>query len=232
MSVRWLRPVVCTCSPSWDRHATSTSVYTKAPPAAIIWRVGDAAIRVRLPGNSQVEVRPVDVRHHETPDALDGRRDVCRARRGVAPARHRGGRPPDVPQGSAALRRERPQRLAHRAASAARSRCSAPRRPVSARCSPVIRPPDVLRRGVAVGRWHRARRRPRRSRTRARWRCRADAFIELVHSNPAILDAVMQSLGSLIRRLTEQHADHIFLDLPGRVAKTLVRLAGDSPRRW
>ena len=51
------------------------------------------------------------------------------------------------------------------------------------------------------------------------------AFIELVHSNPAILDAVMQSLGNLIRRLTEQHADHIFLDLPGRVAKTLVRLA-------
>ncbi|HKD96594.1 MAG TPA: Crp/Fnr family transcriptional regulator [Micromonosporaceae bacterium] len=55
-----------------------------------------------------------------------------------------------------------------------------------------------------------------------------NAFIELVHNNPAILDAVMQSLGALIRRLTEQHADHIFLDLPGRVAKTLVRLAGDS----
>src|SRR4051812_17842421 len=47
------------------------------------------------------------------------------------------------------------------------------------------------------------------------------AFIDLVHANPSILDAVMQSLGSLIRRLTEQHADHIFLDLPGRVAKTL-----------
>jgi CRP-like cAMP-binding protein len=55
------------------------------------------------------------------------------------------------------------------------------------------------------------------------------AFIELVHSNPAILDAVMQSLGGLIRRLTEQHADHIFLDLPGRVAKVLIRLAGDAP---
>ena len=55
-----------------------------------------------------------------------------------------------------------------------------------------------------------------------------NAFLELVHSNPAILDAVMQSLGGLIRRLTEQHADHIFLDLPGRVAKTLIRLAGDS----
>jgi CRP-like cAMP-binding protein len=54
------------------------------------------------------------------------------------------------------------------------------------------------------------------------------AFMELVHSNPRILDAVMRSLGGLIRRLTEQNADHVFLDLPGRVAKTLVRLAGDS----
>jgi CRP/FNR family transcriptional regulator, cyclic AMP receptor protein len=54
------------------------------------------------------------------------------------------------------------------------------------------------------------------------------AFIELVHANPRILDAVMRSLGQLIRRLTEQNADHVFLDLPGRVAKTLVRLAGDS----
>ena len=54
------------------------------------------------------------------------------------------------------------------------------------------------------------------------------AFMELVHSNPRILDAVMRSLGALIRRLTEQNADYVFLDLPGRVAKTLVRLAGDS----
>ncbi len=54
------------------------------------------------------------------------------------------------------------------------------------------------------------------------------AFIELVHANSHILDAVMRSLGALIRRLTEQNADHVFLDLPGRVAKTLVRLAGDS----
>jgi CRP-like cAMP-binding protein len=54
------------------------------------------------------------------------------------------------------------------------------------------------------------------------------AFIELVHANPRLLDAVMRSLGSLIRRLTEQTADHVFLDLPGRVAKTLVRLAGET----
>ena len=54
------------------------------------------------------------------------------------------------------------------------------------------------------------------------------AFIELVHASPRLLDAVMRSLGGLIRRLTEQNADHVFLDLPGRVAKTLVRLAGES----
>lgn len=54
------------------------------------------------------------------------------------------------------------------------------------------------------------------------------AFLDLVHSHPSILDAVMRSLGSLIRRLTEMNADHVFLDLPGRVAKALVRLAGDS----
>ena len=55
------------------------------------------------------------------------------------------------------------------------------------------------------------------------------AFIELIHASPRMLDAVLRALGSLIRRLTEQNADHVFLDLPGRVAKTLVRLAGDSP---
>ncbi|GIH11642.1 Crp/Fnr family transcriptional regulator [Rhizocola hellebori] len=54
------------------------------------------------------------------------------------------------------------------------------------------------------------------------------AFMELIHANPRILDAVMRSLGALVRRLTEQNADHVFLDLPGRVAKTLVRLAGES----
>ena len=54
------------------------------------------------------------------------------------------------------------------------------------------------------------------------------AFIELVHTNSRILDAVMRSFGGLVRRLTDQNADHVFLDLPGRVAKALVRLAGDS----
>ncbi|PZS25914.1 MAG: Crp/Fnr family transcriptional regulator [Pseudonocardiales bacterium] len=52
------------------------------------------------------------------------------------------------------------------------------------------------------------------------------AFLDLVHSQPALLDAVLRSLGGLVRRLTDQTADYVFLDLAGRVAKTLVRLAG------
>jgi len=51
------------------------------------------------------------------------------------------------------------------------------------------------------------------------------AFLGLVHAHPRILDAVLRSFGALVRRLTEQTADHVFLDLPGRVAKALVRLA-------
>jgi CRP/FNR family cyclic AMP-dependent transcriptional regulator len=54
------------------------------------------------------------------------------------------------------------------------------------------------------------------------------AFLELVHAHPRILDAVMRSFGGLVRRLTDQTADHVFLDLAGRVAKTLVRLAGET----
>jgi CRP-like cAMP-binding protein len=54
------------------------------------------------------------------------------------------------------------------------------------------------------------------------------AFMDLVHAQPRILDAVMRSFGALVRRLTDQTADHVFLDLSGRVAKTLVRLAGDT----
>jgi CRP/FNR family cyclic AMP-dependent transcriptional regulator len=54
------------------------------------------------------------------------------------------------------------------------------------------------------------------------------AFLDLVHAQPRVLDAVLRSFGSLIRRLTDQTADHVFLDLAGRVAKTLVRLAGDT----
>lgn len=91
----------------------------------------------------------------------------------------------------------------------------------------VVRPPEVL------GEVSLLDGSPRSASAEAIEECSAlalsrSAFLELVHSNPRILDAVMRSLGMLIRRLTEQTADHVFLDLPGRVAKTLVRLAGDN----
>jgi CRP-like cAMP-binding protein len=91
----------------------------------------------------------------------------------------------------------------------------------------VVRPPDVL------GEVSLLDGSPRSASAEAIEDCAAlalsrAAFLELVHSHPVILDAVMRALGGLIRRLTEQNADHVFLDLPGRVAKALVRLAGDS----
>jgi CRP/FNR family cyclic AMP-dependent transcriptional regulator len=45
--------------------------------------------------------------------------------------------------------------------------------------------------------------------------------------HPAVLDAMLRSLGQLVRRLTEQAGDFAFLDLGGRLAKVLLRLAGD-----
>lgn len=45
-------------------------------------------------------------------------------------------------------------------------------------------------------------------------------------AHPAVLDAVLVNLGALVRRLTETTADLVFLDLGGRLAKTLLRLAG------
>ena len=50
------------------------------------------------------------------------------------------------------------------------------------------------------------------------------AFLDVVHSDEKLMDEVFRGMGSMIRRLTEQKTDYIFLDLPGRVAKTLVRL--------
>jgi len=58
--------------------------------------------------------------------------------------------------------------------------------------------------------------------------------LELMARQPAVLDAVLRSLAGLVRRLTEQTADLVFLDLGGRLAKLLLGLvqanarAGDS----
>jgi CRP-like cAMP-binding protein len=55
-------------------------------------------------------------------------------------------------------------------------------------------------------------------------------FFSLLRSQPTVLEPLMRPLGQMVRRLTEQAADHVFLDLAGRVAKSLLRLAnGGSP---
>ena len=50
-------------------------------------------------------------------------------------------------------------------------------------------------------------------------------FFGLLRHQPAVLEPLMKQLGTMVRRLTEQAADHVFLDLAGRVAKSLLRLA-------
>lgn len=49
--------------------------------------------------------------------------------------------------------------------------------------------------------------------------------LELLGRHPSVLDALLRSLGGLVRILTEQAGDLVFLDLSGRVAKLLMRLA-------
>lgn len=49
-------------------------------------------------------------------------------------------------------------------------------------------------------------------------------LIETMGRHPAVLDAVLCALGALVRRLTEQTGDLIFLDLGGRLAKLLLQL--------
>ena len=58
--------------------------------------------------------------------------------------------------------------------------------------------------------------------------------LDVLARYPSVLDALLRSLGALVRRLTEQTGDLVFLDLPARVAKVLLRLAeghrpGDGP---
>ena len=55
-------------------------------------------------------------------------------------------------------------------------------------------------------------------------------FLELVKEHAALADQLLRGLGALVRRLSEQAADFVFLDLGGRIAKILLRLAEDVPR--
>lgn len=50
-------------------------------------------------------------------------------------------------------------------------------------------------------------------------------FLEVVRSNPGMPEALLRSMGALLRRLTEQASDLVFLDLHGRVAKLLITMA-------
>src|SRR4051794_38031142 len=49
-------------------------------------------------------------------------------------------------------------------------------------------------------------------------------FLRLLAEEPRMVQGVLRELGRMVRRLTEQVTDATLLDLPGRVAKTLVRL--------
>jgi CRP/FNR family cyclic AMP-dependent transcriptional regulator len=51
------------------------------------------------------------------------------------------------------------------------------------------------------------------------------ALLEALANSPALADGLLRSLGSMVRRLTDQTADLVFLDLHGRVAKLLLALS-------
>jgi CRP/FNR family cyclic AMP-dependent transcriptional regulator len=51
------------------------------------------------------------------------------------------------------------------------------------------------------------------------------ALLDLLRTSPELVDGLLRSMGSMVRRLTDQAADLVFLDLHGRVAKLLLRLA-------
>ena len=58
-----------------------------------------------------------------------------------------------------------------------------------------------------------------------------ERFRELVATEPAIRDALLVSLASELRRLTTHVEELHFLDMTGRLAARLVRLAGESGPR-
>ncbi len=51
------------------------------------------------------------------------------------------------------------------------------------------------------------------------------SILELLRQQPEVTDTLLRSLGALVRKLTEQLGDLVFLDLHGRVAKALLALA-------
>ena len=51
------------------------------------------------------------------------------------------------------------------------------------------------------------------------------SVMDLIKNEPTIADGFLRSAGAMLRRLTEQTSDFVFLDLEGRVAKLLVQYA-------
>lgn len=56
------------------------------------------------------------------------------------------------------------------------------------------------------------------------------ALRAVMQESPAACEAARRWLAQRLHQLTEQHADHVLLDLPARVAKTLLRLADRTGR--
>lgn len=50
-------------------------------------------------------------------------------------------------------------------------------------------------------------------------------LLTLMQEHPAIADDLLRAMGQMVRRLTHQAADFVFLDLEGRVAKALLSFA-------
>ena len=58
-----------------------------------------------------------------------------------------------------------------------------------------------------------------------------DEFLRLLRSDGMIADAMLRSLGTMVRRTTRQLSDLVFLDMQGRVARQILQLAehADAP---
>jgi CRP/FNR family transcriptional regulator, cyclic AMP receptor protein len=55
-----------------------------------------------------------------------------------------------------------------------------------------------------------------------------DELIRLLRSDGQVADAMLRSLGAMVRRSTRQIIDLAFLDMQGRLARQLLQLAGDG----
>jgi CRP-like cAMP-binding protein len=53
-------------------------------------------------------------------------------------------------------------------------------------------------------------------------------LLRLLHSEEQVAEALLRTLGAIVRRTTRQVSDLVFLDLQGRVARQLLALAGEE----